>query len=236
MKETIEERKITTVNVNSLTAHPHNPPERTEENVALNNLRNAIRKHGVVEPIHYCGDRGVILNGHRRWICCKQLNIETVDGFAYYGLSDEEFGELFLMLNTTSRKFSPAEELYTYLNGGVVSKNTRSSIKTLEYVGGAGDADPKRFLTLIRKSRKSPTTYSSGLSMFSNWTKKRTRAWRHSCLVWMTSIGNPWQLKYAIDEGADPDVILDAIAKSLPLRKDWGTIEKVRSSSNLKIV
>ena len=118
----VKSRKLVEVDIVKLNSNPMNPPESTSSNAAYLTLKSKVREYGVINPVHFCGDTMTLCDGHRRVSSARECNIGSIHGYRYNGLTLKERDSLFKILNTTSVKYSGAQELFTYLKGGEVSE------------------------------------------------------------------------------------------------------------------
>jgi len=218
----VRTRQLVEVSLSRLNRNPMNPPERTTTNNALLTLRNKVREYGVINPVHFCGDTMTLCDGHRRVSVARQCNIKKVHGYRYDGLTLKERDVLFKILNTTSVKYSGAQELFTYLEGGEVSEQFASYCSTILR---AGDhikmGNGMKFLTTIRNSRKSPTSFYIGINEYSKLTGDKSLLTQSKVLNWMLNIGSAHGLKSLISLKCPKHLIQDAIENGKPIEGTW---------------
>src|SRR5437868_14111465 len=67
--------------INSLYANPHNP-RMLFDKLPLTTLRDSISRVGILVPLTVYREsktkRHIILDGQRRWMCAKELDLKTV--------------------------------------------------------------------------------------------------------------------------------------------------------------
>ena len=218
----VRTRKLVEVELVRLKKNPLNPPERTSTNAALLTLKTKVRLYGVINPVHFCGNTMTLCDGHRRVNVARQCGITTIHGYRYDGLTTKERDILFKILNTTSVKYSGAQELFTYLEGGEVSemfaKYCASILQTGDYIKlGTG----MKFLTTIRNNKKSPTSFCIGMNEYSKLTDDYSIPTRAKALNWMLNIGSAHGLKSLISLKCPSHLIQDAVENGKPVEGTW---------------
>jgi len=224
LKEKVNNKELVTLPVSMLVRNPKNPPERTMDNTSFKTLSREVKRFGVIEPVHVHKRTKTVINGHRRWMAAKAAGLSNIDTFVY-DVTDEEMDELFLSLNTTARKFTSGEELFTYLEGGIITASTKRAIEHIEKLSLYGKKPADHHLQIIRAGRKSPVTYRSAIQMFTRLTEEVRRGsllkWQFLCLEWVTIVSNPYKMKNFCDDNIDADVLLDAVKQQKPIKRSW---------------
>ena len=218
----VRTRQLVEVRLKDLHSNPMNPPERTTTNNALLTLRNKVREYGVINPIHFCGQTMTLCDGHRRVSVARQCDVKKIHGYRYDGLTLKERDILFKILNTTSVKYSGAQELFTYLEGGEVSEQFASYCSTILR---AGDhikmGDGMKFLTTMRNNKKSPASYYIGINEYSKLTGDKSITTQAKVLNWMLNIGSAHGLKSLISLKCPKHLIQDAGENDRPIAGTW---------------
>jgi len=119
--------KVELVPIGSIRPSPFNPKERTDPK-RLRDLKEDIRKHGLLYPIQVTAD-GEIIDGHRRYEVLKELGEEQIPVFRR-SVNDSE--EIFQSCNLTSERLSGAQWLQRWLQGGDVPKEKLNDIQLIE--------------------------------------------------------------------------------------------------------
>ena len=91
-------------------------PRRSFDPQAMEELRNSIAQHGILEPLlvrPLAAGRYQIVVGERRWRCAQDLGLETVPAIIRR-LSDQEAFQLSLVENLQRSNLSPIEEARAY--------------------------------------------------------------------------------------------------------------------------
>tara|TARA_R100001244_G_scaffold58875_1_gene49666 strand:+ start:229 stop:918 length:690 start_codon:yes stop_codon:yes gene_type:complete len=224
LRDKVRNKQLRNVPVTLLVPNPKNPPERTMDNASFKTLLHEVRRFGVVEPIGIHKRTSMVINGHRRLMAAKAAGLSTIDAFVY-DITDEEMDELFLALNTTGRKFTSGEELFTHLNGGKITRKTMNAIEHIVKLSVHGKKDPDHHLQIIRAGRKSPVTYRSAIQMFTKLTEEVRKGsllkWQFLCLEWVTKVAGPYKMKNFCDDNIDADVLLDAVKQQKPIKRSW---------------
>jgi len=224
LRDKVRNKELRTIPVSVLRPNPKNPPERTMDNASFQTLLREVRRFGVVEPIGVHKRTSMVINGHRRWMAAKAAGLSNIDAFVY-DITDEEMDELFLALNTTGRKFTSGEELFTHLKGGKITKKTMNAIDHIVKLSLFGKRTRDHHLSIIRAGMKSPVTYRSAIQMFTKLTEEVRRGsllkWQYLCLEWITKVSGPYKMKNFCDDNIDADVLLDAVKKQKPIKRSW---------------
>ena len=224
LRDKVQNKELVTIPVSRLVPNPKNPPERTMDNTSFQTLLREVRRFGVVEPIGVHKRTSMVINGHRRWMAAKAAGLSEIDAFVY-DITDEEMDELFLALNTTGRKFTSGEELFTYLKGGKITNKTRNAVERLVRLSMYGKKTRDHHLQIIRAGMKSPVTYWSAIQMFTKLTEEVRKGsllkWQFLCLEWITKVGGPYKMKNFCDDKIDADVLLDAVRQQKSIKRSW---------------
>ena len=224
LRDKVRNKELRTIPVSMVGTNPKNPPERTMDNTSFKVLLHEVRRFGVIEPVGVQKRTTMLINGNRRVQAAKAAGLSEIDAFVY-DITDEEMDELFLSLNTTGRKFTSGEELFTHLEGGKITKKTMNAIEHIVRLSEYGKKKPDHHLQIIRAGRKSPVTYRSAIQMFTKLTEEVRKGsllkWQFLCLEWITKVSGPYKMKNFCDDNIDADVLLDAVKKQKPIKRSW---------------
>lgn len=80
--------KIEMVDINELTPYKRNAKLHPKEQIEQ--IKESITQFGMIDPIGIYGKNNVIVEGHGRWISCKELGLNEVPCIRLDHLSDEE--------------------------------------------------------------------------------------------------------------------------------------------------
>ena len=218
----IKTRKLVEVDLIKLDNNPMNPPERTSSNNAYLTLKSKVREVGVINPVHFCGDTMTLCDGHRRVSAARECKTGKIYGYKYSGLTLKERDSLFKILNTTSVKYSGAQELFTYLKGGEVSEQFA---KYCAQILQAGDyvksGNGMRFLITMRNNKKSPTSFCIGMNEYAKLTEDQSIKTQAKVLNWMVNIGSAHGLKSLISLKCPKHLIQNAVENDKPIEGTW---------------
>lgn len=191
---------------------PFNPLSRTTKR-ALSNLRESIRKHGVLQPVTLTSDN-YLADGHRRVACARELGIETIP--AIY--RDGTLSELWSELNIGTLAPRPKTWLEAVAAGmsidGAPERIKRSITELIELVGEEGIdyyATLQRSPHIVRMVR-----------YIANYAEDGTTDFMRATLKWLDQHQQQFSARRAIADGCPPDVLHDAIIKCQPLKMTWG--------------
>ena len=218
----VRTRQLVDVRLNDLKRNPMNPPERTTTNNALLTLKGKVREYGVINPVHFCGQTMTLCDGHRRTSVARQCDVKNIHGYRYDGLTLKERDILFKILNTTSVKYSGAQELFTYLEGGEVSEQFAGYCSAILRAGDYTKmGNGMKFLTTMRNNKKSPASYSIGMNEYAKLTDDKSLQTQARVLNWMLNIGSAHGLKSLISLKCPKHLIQDAIENDRPIEGTW---------------
>lgn len=92
--------KIEYIAVGKLTPYGKNTRKHGKRDV--DNIARSIEKYGMNDAIGIWGEKNVIVEGHGRWLACKQLGISEVPCVRLDHLSDDERREYGIAHNATA--------------------------------------------------------------------------------------------------------------------------------------
>ena len=144
---------------------PHQPPVRTEMNMALNALKRSISEIGLQYPplvIRNPNGQGfTIADGHRRIAAMRELQYEKIPVLISSGRPEQLFSEV----SGTVKAITANQWIYVFLHGGhVPSGQTRVNIGRLDETMG------RDFLQRVYEAGLSPQIWSVA-NRFMRYTK-----------------------------------------------------------------
>ena len=218
----VQSRQLVEVDIRKLNSNPMNPPERTNSNSAYLTLKSKIKDYGVINPVHFCGDTMTLCDGHRRASAARECEIKKMYGYKYSGLTIKERDSLFKILNTTSVKYSGAQELFTYLQGGEVSEQFARYCATILKAGDyVKSGNGMKFLITMRNNKKSPTSFVIGINEYAKLTEDHSLETQARVLNWMVNIGSAHGLKSLISLKCPKHLIQNAVENDKPIEGTW---------------
>jgi len=150
--------QIINININELHINPIQPEVRTASH-NLSKLKQSIKKYGLLQPISITKEK-VIVDGHRRAACFKELGEETIPCIMYNGELDnigdadgEDTRDIDLFIQTNGENKMSLNNLFyvdAFLKGGNIPN---SVLKTMLFVV---DKIDRKFLKYLLKVRVSP--------------------------------------------------------------------------------
>ena len=84
--------KVEYIKLKDLKPYEKNAKTHTKENIEA--IKKSIEKYGFDDPIGVWGDKNTIVEGHGRYIACKELGIKEVPCIRLDHLTDEELADL----------------------------------------------------------------------------------------------------------------------------------------------
>ena len=92
--------EIVNIKISKLKPYEKNAKTHPKENIDA--IKKSIEKYGFADPIGVWGKQNIIVEGHGRYLACKELGIEEVPCIRLDHLTDEERREYTLMHNKTT--------------------------------------------------------------------------------------------------------------------------------------
>ena len=92
--------EIVNIKINKLNPYEKNAKTHPKENIEA--IKKSIEKYGFVDPIGVWGKKNIIVEGHGRYLACKELGIDEVPCIRLDHLTDEERREYTLLHNKTT--------------------------------------------------------------------------------------------------------------------------------------
>ena len=98
-----------------ISPNPHQPREVFDAS-ALEELRDSIRNHGVLQPIalRAVGDRYEIIAGERRWRAARLAGLSAIPAVVRSGVTEEMMLELAMVENVQRQDLNPLERARGY--------------------------------------------------------------------------------------------------------------------------
>lgn len=149
LRKGINKMELKQINIQDIKSNPAQPEARVSKQ-AIKGLKSSIEQHGVLSPILISPD-GVLVDGHRRVECLKELGITSVSAIIFNGeLNNLNPMQAFRVANENTRKISALEYLDVYLSGGEVPHTTMKQIVFIvEKLG-------RRMLKKLKSEKVSP--------------------------------------------------------------------------------
>lgn len=92
--------EIVNIKISKLKPYEKNAKTHPKENIEA--IKKSIEKYGFADPIGVWGKQNIIVEGHGRYLACKELGIDEVPCIRLDHLSDEERREYTLLHNKTT--------------------------------------------------------------------------------------------------------------------------------------
>lgn len=92
--------EIVNIKLSKLKPYEKNAKLHPEDNIEA--IKKSIQKYGFADPIGVWGKQNIIVEGHGRYLACKELGIEEVPCIRLDHLTDEERREYTLLHNKTT--------------------------------------------------------------------------------------------------------------------------------------
>ena len=92
--------EIVNIKINKLKPYEKNAKTHPKENIEA--IKKSIQKYGFADPIGVWGKQNIIVEGHGRYLACKELGIDEVPCIRLNHLTDEERREYTLLHNKTT--------------------------------------------------------------------------------------------------------------------------------------
>lgn len=92
--------KIVNLKIKDLKPYEKNAKTHPKENIEA--IKKSIQKYGFADPIGVWGKQNIIVEGHGRYLACKELGIDEVPCIRLDHLTDEERREYTLLHNKTT--------------------------------------------------------------------------------------------------------------------------------------
>lgn len=189
----------------------YNPKIRTGKK-ELKSLLSSVKEFGIMYPI-LVDSKKRIIDGHRRLECAKILKLKTVPTFT----SDSKLSndKCYEMVNTTSRKMSPNEMIYVYINGGKVSKVVEKQIKQLKETVGLTE------LKRLGNSYVSISIFYTGKRIANYCNQSASKEFIKSAILWTIKHKMTYQVRKAMEDGISIVTLKNKIAANQPLKYEW---------------
>lgn len=173
------------LNMEDLEKSSFNPPSRTNAK-SLVNLKKSIDKRGVKNPIQVIPiekNKFRIIDGHRRFEISQALKRDSIP--AIINEKEEDPNQLFIELNTNSKKLNGRQWLEIIKNGGIdaVPEKPKADYLYLAKLSG----NEELFDVLLSKRTSISTVYSL-LTNMSNHLERESRPEKRKILNYILSM------------------------------------------------
>ena len=208
--------QLVTMKVKDVKSNDDNPPERTDRNNKFKNLMKSVSKVGLMSPIVISSDNRLI-NGTRRLAVHKDLGKKTIKAIRHNSQSSVRFDEFFLECNIVE-KITGSQWAWRYLKGASVPSHLRRMFTSLETIGG------KACLQRMVELKKSPVSFSIGLTMFRNYTGNMNKVMAKKVIYWMLYVSSAYRLKVLIAEYVPMQILVNAVKEKKQIvltKKGW---------------
>jgi len=208
--------QLVTMKVKDVKTNNGNPPERTDRNNKFKNLMKSVSKVGLMSPIVVSSDNRLI-NGMRRLAVHKDLGKKTIKAIRHNSQSSTRFDEFFLECNIVE-KITGSQWAWRYLKGASVPSHLKRMFTSLETIGG------KACLQRMVELKKSPVSFSIGLTMFRNYTGNMNKVMAKKVIYWMLYVSSAYRLKVLIGEYVPMQVLVNAVKEKKQIvltKKGW---------------
>lgn len=202
--------KLQIVEISKIKKAKYNSPVRTEEKF-IKGLMNSIDEVGIIVPVILDKDFNLI-DGHRRVASAEKLGWKEVPAVIHEKADTEFKDNVYEEVNTNARKLNEADQLYTYLHGGKISRKVETAIGKIKGVAG------EKILNLMLERRISPT---HTWNIFNRLSKYTTLQSPKAALEWIAAHETAYRIRRAIADGVSGTVINNAIKKDKPLKQKW---------------
>jgi Predicted transcriptional regulators len=177
------EYNVQMIGASKLETSSRQPPSRMGANNAFNQLKNSIKAVGLqYPPLVYAkgGDKYVIIDGHRRIACCRELGWPQIPVMVTVGKPDD----LFAAVSGNVLKMKASEWVHVYLSGGMIPSGVvRTCIVNLERLMG------KEFLERLSTKGASPTMWNVSGKVVKYLSYDTDDEKRKSILEWLLNVG-----------------------------------------------
>jgi len=198
-----------------LKPYKHNPAIRSDvRSQDFFSLQKAVKDYDLQRPLVLSKTGWTIVDGNRRFLVMKRLNWKEAP---YIRTSIADIDEAFKVLNT-QLPLTPAQQLTTYLSTGrkkPISDRVAMAIDSIINLVG------KDCLHVIASKKASPYTYSAGLAQYVTYTSCRDQRELRRVFFWMAGVGSAQNLKLAIGDKIDRDLLRTAIMEEKSLKRSW---------------
>lgn len=199
------------VEVKKLRCSDFNPPQRTDPK-ALQDLLESIKKGGIKHPLDVTLDN-IVIDGHRRLACAKQLLHSKVPVIYHDAKTPESMRDLWWDLARSTRKMSPAEVLWFYSRGGKPDGHTGSDIERL--TAAVGDDG---VLLLAEMQNVTPAVIDEARKVARYCGRREDQEFIAEALWWLLKHKQRTSIRHVIDLRLPHTTLLEAIAEDRPIK------------------
>ena len=211
-KLVVKEQKIFVGRIEDFKMSKHNPSGRTEGSSGLNRLREGIADVGLIYPLA-CEEDMTIIDGHRRWQCCKDLGWETIP---YLIVPNEDPDRVFASVTTCTERLSGNQTLQVWFKRPeAVSASSRRSFERLEEMYG------KEMLARICKSHQSIRIFgiAKGVTIYTGQDETFTP----KVIMWLLKWKNQSFVRAYMRLQQPPRTLLNAILKRTDIKAKFSS-------------
>lgn len=110
LQTSVNEASTAALELNSITPNPFQP-RKSMDPAGLEELRDSIRAHGLLQPIVVRRHQGAfqLISGERRWRAARLAGLERIPALVREDVSDNDMLELALVENVQRRDLNPLE-------------------------------------------------------------------------------------------------------------------------------
>jgi hypothetical protein len=198
------------IHIDSIGLSGHNPASRTSTS-SLEQLKAMIAAQGILMPL-LVTEQHILIDGHRRLECARQLGIEMIPVIV---VKTDDGAQLFMNVNTGSRKLTSSEWLEVYMQGGSVPARIRSDIEKLNAIGG------RQLLERLKREHISPRMIDIARLVVTRIGGDHYDLDLYRKVIsWMVEGRRQWQARHAVKYAysVPPKVLYDAIVNDRDLQ------------------
>lgn len=183
----------------------YNPKSRTEK---LNGLVKSIKEHGIIIPLIVDSENNLV-DGHRRLASAKLLKMEKVPTIKIENKISKDLA--YEVVNTNAKRISPGEYIFIHLNGGSVPRIVLNQIELMtELVGEDG---VKKLGDIGASWRILDAAYR-----VAKYCHNLDNKFRKKIVFWLAFNKMTFQVRRAMDQRVNNEIIKKAIALNRPLK------------------
>lgn len=209
--------KLETVDINKLKPSPLNPPQR-EKNV--NKLARSIKDIGLKQPL-LVASNGVVIDGHRRLMACKQLKMDEVQIIRHNSTSSKDYDKIFVHTNEHTQLMNGNQYLWRYMQGAEIPNFHEVRIKWLEKALGRDYA--RGMFERILSEGKSANTYQMVMGIYCKYTNKKitNKAHMKKLAYYLLNTENCFRVKTAMAHFIPIKVLVNSVINNKKLKAQF---------------
>lgn len=206
-------KTIKTVPIGDLKPALHNPKSRTDfKAVRLRQLRANIEEIGLIYPIAVGKDM-TIIEGHRRWDCCKSLGWDEVPVLI---IANENANAVYAGVNANSETMDGCQVLQVWLKEPeAVSRTANKNITRLQEIFG------RQMLNRLVKEKMSYRIFDTAIRI-SRYTEDSSKEFLMQAADWLLENRNNRLAKQYITLKQSPKVLWNMVRNNKPLTLKFG--------------